>query len=1047
LGAERPQHSSANAPAPAFLPPPLSIWEGWYAAASPAQRDQFLDQARQQGLLFAHQLPAPERTPSASPARLALARLLGAGPANELPAAAEAAFEAFDRDLDDAQRQAVARALGTPDLCLVLGYPGSGKSRVAAELTRQAVRRGWRVLLVSHDPPAIDRVVEALSTQGLADKLLRWLGEQESLAGLPPASAALSLAGRLHYYQQRTVPAARKAVADLRSESDRCRQQAERWGRLEALLGERARLEQAEAELLAERANLPSAVAAEAGEAAGPGAAELNAVRRRLADLRAEGERLQAEHRQLDEERQKLLPLVEAKESHRWWTGAFWKATLGSGSSRTRLEEMAGRCQQIEERQHALAAEQANLEAQAAELQRRQRQECERRCEEEVARRQAALDARLSEVAGARRQAAAVWEREFAQLERPPTEATCASLAQGRGEEAQRLARLEEEARCRQDWLTALENAPCDKLGAELLARASVLASTVDGLPPDPASSLGAFDLVLLDEAHHATEADLDALAGFGARLVLLGDVEPELPIAPPANPRPRRDRAPADGAAAPRVVPPPPPFLRLWSTLHPDPRRLGGRCRLVNGRLVVTLRHLPAEQQGWVQREPVFDRPEVELGILSAPGQEPSVVEVVFPGSTSVADAKTFLHRELQELAVHASAPQPRWREGETAWVLDLSPASEGEKAVVSLDDGVREHVGRCACHADAGEVSWQTQYLEFDKAAGWDLARAAGWVHERLRLRDTGRTTLLARGHRFRPGLARHLSALLYSGNLFAPREAATSATGPAGGTSVVFLPVPAGQRGDNGDAPAPAVHATKRGSDPGLRWNGSGHATATLTSPARAAQRTARGGAGLEVDLIDPRRIDALPNDLRPLLPPRGVVNYLEARAVVHELEALAQDEGFRAARAAWCAERGPAVAVMSLFPAQAKLLRVLIDRSAVLASAGLRAEVGQPWEFRQREALAVLLSLTRSHATRAVPFSDHPRALVLALTRAAERLLIFGDPGTMSRRSQWFGALDHLDETTGPLEQALLGQLLAGLPEHEAAAPQPRAYAGK
>jgi hypothetical protein len=69
---------------------------------------------------------------------------------------------------------------------------------------------------------------------------------------------------------------------------------------------------------------------------------------------------------------------------------------------------------------------------------------------------------------------------------------------------------------------------------------------------------------------------------------------------------------------------------------------------------------------------------------------------------------------------------------------------------------------------------------------------------------------------------------------------------------------------------------------------------------------------------------------------------------------------------------------------------------------------------------------------------VPFSDHPRDLLLALTRPASRLVVFGDPGTMSRRSQWFGALDHLDESTGPLEQALLAQLLAHMPEQEATA---------
>src|SRR5262245_47357212 len=49
----------SNAAGSSFVAP--SLWEGWYAAASPAQREQLLDQARLQGLLFAHQLPTPER--------------------------------------------------------------------------------------------------------------------------------------------------------------------------------------------------------------------------------------------------------------------------------------------------------------------------------------------------------------------------------------------------------------------------------------------------------------------------------------------------------------------------------------------------------------------------------------------------------------------------------------------------------------------------------------------------------------------------------------------------------------------------------------------------------------------------------------------------------------------------------------------------------------------------------------------------------------------------------------------------------------------------
>ena len=76
----------------------------------------------------------------------------------------------------------------------------------------------------------------------------------------------------------------------------------------------------------------------------------------------------------------------------------------------------------------------------------------------------------------------------------------------------------------------------------------------------------------------------------------------------------------------------------------------------------------------------------------------------------------------------------------------------------------------------------------------------------------------------------------------------------------------------------------------------------------------------------------------------------------------------------------------------------------------------------------EADTVLLSLTRSHVHRAVAYTDNPATLVLAWTRARHRLVVFGDPGNLVRRSQWRGALDHLDEAAANKEAHLLLQLV-------------------
>jgi hypothetical protein len=173
----------------------------------------------------------------------------------------------------------------------------------------------------------------------------------------------------------------------------------------------------------------------------------------------------------------------------------------------------------------------------------------------------------------------------------------------------------------------------------------------------------------------------------------------------------------------------------------------------------------------------------------------------------------------------------------------------------------------------------------------------------------------------------------------------------------------------------------------------------------------------------------------------------VNYLEAQAIVRTLEQLVCDPAVRlaganrpaapcelhangsTAAAGCCLQRHcPVVAVVALYPAQAALLRLLIARSPSLTGSDVRVEVGPPAAFRQRECLVAMVSLTRSHTHRAVSFGDGPQTLVQALTRATDRVLLFGDPGTLLRRSQWTGELDHLEESDALKERDFAARLV-------------------
>ncbi len=79
---------------------------------------------------------------------------------NEPPAFGKLpAFEPA-RELNNEQRDAVAKGLAAEDLFLVHGPPGTGKSHVLAELAAQAVAKGQRVLATAASNAAVDHLLD-----------------------------------------------------------------------------------------------------------------------------------------------------------------------------------------------------------------------------------------------------------------------------------------------------------------------------------------------------------------------------------------------------------------------------------------------------------------------------------------------------------------------------------------------------------------------------------------------------------------------------------------------------------------------------------------------------------------------------------------------------------------------------------------------------------------------------------------------------------------------------------------------------------------------
>jgi hypothetical protein len=1021
-----------------------SLWLNWYQQASPCQRQQLLSLAAAQGFVLAHQLPAPETLAAPRPSPL-LPALLN-GQLGDLVPLRPACPETFDESLDAAQRLAVARAVSTPDVCLIQGYPGTGKSRILAEILRQTATRGQRVLLLAPSSSALDRVLERLAGHD-AVCALRGLEPHERPEQLPACVRCTTLAERVRTFHETTLPAARQALADAEALCASRRAAEPVWDVLAGLLGQEAALRARIQELTARVANLPAEVEA---EMAAPGAnltplqtGWLNVAQARdetlakldaqTAEARSSADKLQAEEKQIEAELGQVAPLAAAKQEGRWWTGGWWRATF-SGRVLERVEQLQKQREELHQRSDALARSLEDLSAERARAVAECEVEYRRLRDAESTRRKAELDGEIRRANEPLARLEQQWQtacRELTTGAEPPRERTPEALEAARAVWSQQRQRAEEQVAAARQWAEAVESA-LPTLPARLAGCANVVALTTAALSPDPhfgdRASAPQFDLLLLEEAHQITEAEFLAAARRACRWVLVGEPRPENADVP------RSTGAGAPASRAPgkpsRASPLRPGFFqRLWSHLHPDPRRLPSGWVMREGRLVCRLRPVSAEQVRWVESERVADRSEIELRIVAPPRQAPYLAEVLFPGTTAVPEAKDYIYRELQELTLQASGSELRWLEKPGHLVLELSGQIDPEAVPLDLEGGVRELVGPRTTPLGPGGVPWHTCGLQFDRAAGWDRERAERWVEDNLGLRDLGRTALLAVAYRSRPALGQFLADLLYEGACQPVAEC-----GQPDGPAVEFVAVPG--------LPREAEESRHPSERPG-RWSRGGTATVAPRS------RVARGGAGLEIDLADPRR-PGLPAELRACLPAQGLVNFLEARAVVRALEALVVDPAFRTASADWqrtagcglavggCAaggqeaRHGPVVAVMALFAAQVELLRVLLRQSSVLAEAPV--EVGLPAAFHQRECLVAVLSLTRSHTHRAVPYGEHPEELVRALTRAAARLLLFGDPGTLARRSQWQGALDHLDEIAGRREQALTTHLVSYIQGH-------------
>jgi len=1008
---QRPQPAQPSATPPAR-------WEDLFRGATPAQQSELLSLAARQGVLYAHQLPPVASNGAADPNRHFLAQLL-AGRSEELDPVRPRPIEVTDAALDDIQREAVARAVTTPDLCLIEGLPGTGKSRVVAEIVTQAALGGERVLLVSMTPAAIDRVLEQVGTRPALCPL-RCLGKEERVEELPAALAALTFARRVKQLTEQSLQGSCREAEAARQRLERLKHDEPVLAKCREMAEQHDQLEKQETELADLRSRLAGAVEAMASrfeaDRNSPGddtfsiaiAAALDGreeVRQRIAQALAEVEKKtlwrQNELEALKPEIESLLPLAEAKQQGRWWTQTWWQATLSRkgveqlNHLKVRQEEISAALAELEKERERLGEERETVEQAFLAVR-------ERHCDSELGRRLAQLDEQEAGLRSQRQSLQEKWQQlsqefvgDFPRPAQPSLEAVQAA------QDAWRRRRDQEEknAAFAGEWADCLKQQQ-SIFPRRLAGHANLVAATTTSLPADPqfgdtSAAPATFDLLVLEEANLVTESEFLSLARRARRWVLVGEPRLEEPDRETRRQSPRLPMVP-------RL------FHRLWEQLHCEPRRLPYAWYQENGHWCCRFRVVPPEQTQFLERECVADFPEVELRILALPRTPPTLAEVIFPPSMTLDQAKEYIFKELQELPVQAAGRSLCWSEETDRLRLRLSDAPLTNAIPVKLEHGVREMLAGTVQEANGAlaHPAGLTCCIEFDRSAGWDRPRAETWVRSHLGLRDLGRTVRLDIPYRMHPDLA-----LLLSDWLFA------EAYGVTRGTPADHPPLTNGF-----PAPVEFVAVPPLAADAPRRDSATPRAENGRRGPHSSRPRVARGGAGLEVDLSDPKHRDRLPAELRPGLPNHGLVNFLEAQAVVRVLESLAAD----------AAQHGtgqkPSIAVLALYPAQVELIRCLVARAPSLARAGLDIQVALPGSLQERECDIVLLSLTRSHSHRAVTYGEGPHILSLAMTRARRKLILFGDPGTLARRSSWEGPVDHLDESAAARERALLARMV-------------------
>ncbi len=576
----------------------------------------------------------------------------------------------MDDQLDAAQREAVTRAVATPDVFLLQGLPGTGRSRVVAEIVDQAARRGQRVLFLAHHAAALDVVLRRLrqSPDALA---VRFLARDECLESLAADIVSLTPTAQQKSFIEQAQRNSRAALAEARRQHA-CRQaELDCSARLSALADGIEQIQQK----IEQCGKVLDHVAADVHHEAAAGmlGEPYDGAARRLDEAhREDSRRLNADLEDLTQRRltpaaeyaalsdaiQRLRPLADAKRAGRWWTRAWWRA-MWRGRISVKLADLEKRrcavdaaLQALDHSQREIEEKRTHLEASVQASQQHVLDlEIERR-RHEIARRSADCQEKLDTCMQN-------WHLELGALAVPdhrPTEPTKAAVAIARARWEDQLSTDTEACAFAEHW-TDFWTAGDVHSKCQIADWANVAAGTTawcqDAMFTQ--AGRGSFDLLVLEGADQFTEGELLELARDAPRWVFVTETH-SLPTRPDQY---------VSAPSAPSHLPAPlSGFHALWQHLVGEAHPLGYSWSCEGDRLCATLRPLTLQDRNQLEIEHLADFPEIELRILAIAKAPPVVAQVAFPPALTIQEAKRFIYRELEEVAVEG------WRFG--AWLAE---------------------------------------------------------------------------------------------------------------------------------------------------------------------------------------------------------------------------------------------------------------------------------------------------------------------------------------------------------------------------------------